>query len=81
MGKRNFNMLFEEEENKNDAPRSIERNISRKISHARLTGDVVELFLPKIVNTFLHFLGGGDATAASDSDDPASSSEGFGGHR
>lgn len=83
MARRNFNMLFEEEEdNARSVPTNVEKIISRKIESARLTGDVVELFLPKVFNTILQFFGGSQSEDSpdyqSDTDDPASSTKGYG---
>jgi hypothetical protein len=61
--KNNFKRLMEEEyEPRFTIPQmtEIERRIKRKHDSYRVTGDVLDLFFPKIIKTVIGMLGGDD---------------------
>lgn len=76
MEKRNFNKMLEEEEAMwSVPPPEIEQRLVRKVHSARVTGDVVDLFLPKIFGTLLQMFGGNSThrpTPGNQYTDPAS---------
>ena len=75
--KNNFARLMEEEyEPRFTLPQmtEIERRIQRKHDSFRVTGDVIDLFFPKIIRTVIGMLGGDDDNSSR----PAPSD--FGGH-
>ncbi len=65
--KNNFKRLMEEEyEPRFTLPQmtEIERRIQRKHDSYRVTGDVLDLFFPKIIKTVIGMLGGDDNESA-----------------